>query len=740
MRYVLIILFYNFFEPILNIYVYRPKALLDDFNKVIAPKEELDTFKNKLSKVFKDHYAFYEISKNPPSYNKYQNKVDIEKEFEKMQTENRSAYRFYQDIARLIGKLNDGHTSISNLNISNSRMFLNSSNPAAVLIPLVLYIKVTNGTARIFGKPHKNRTLYRYFINNETVLKVINESLNVPIKTINNSDPFDYIMNLGSQYSNLRNPHGSFTFFFNNLNRIPLSYIPLSIESLTNFKVVYDNNKEFTTEFIIAYKYKLNNIPEVKAGLNFNYIYNELKYIYAPEFEELPYELINFTEYGIKVNRPKHNYAIQDNSGKNKNSTFKWKYNFENIFKCGIYNKTNIYFISSFISDDENDEKEKDFLLRMVKCAEYFDKNDYPIFLITNMNGGGYGSLSKILIEFLSPHSTSIFYNRIRKTKEYVDNDNTLYFTADKCKIKSSKDFVSGSFRAEYGENSYDNLTDIFIEEDGLIRNDIDDVKLNLKRPRKPTDIIVFTDGFSFSATGIFLKILQYNGGAITVGFFGNPKLRKNVTFDSSQSPSTIVSTEELKKLSPEFNYLNKKYKIQMQFARVQSFYDRYSNKSYPLEYEITPVDELIPLYENFSENTNLDKFMEYGHKILEKYKKECNPNNKKLYLLNETCHFADKHMHGGYICGADGKWDYSKCVPTYCDMYYIFDHINQTCVFNYCTIPPYKALNIVENSALALSILIVFGTLIYLTISRKKDNDKIINSLLNEKNEELLN
>jgi len=657
-----------------------------------------------------------------------------------MQTENRSVYRFYQDIARLIGKLNDGHTSISNLNISNSRMFLNSSNPAAVLIPLVLYIKVTNGTARIFGKPHKNRTLYRYFINNETVLKVINESLNVPIKTINNSDPFDYIMNLGSQYSNLRNPHGSFTFFFNNLNRIPLSYIPLSIESLTNFKVVYDNNKEFTTEFIIAYKYKLNNIPEVKAGLNFNYIYNELKYIYAPEFEELPYELINFTEYGIKVNRPKHNYAIQDNSGKNKNSTFKWKYNFENIFKCGIYNKTNIYFISSFISDDENDEKEKDFLLRMVKCAEYFDKNDYPIFLITNMNGGGYGSLSKILIEFLSPHSTSIFYNRIRKTKEYVDNDNTLYFTADKCKIKSSKDFVSGSFRAEYGENSYDNLTDIFIEEDGLIRNDIDDVKLNLKRPRKPTDIIVFTDGFSFSATGIFLKILQYNGGAITVGFFGNPKLRKNVTFDSSQSPSTIVSTEELKKLSPEFNYLNKKYKIQMQFARVQSFYDRYSNKSYPLEYEITPVDELIPLYENFSENTNLDKFMEYGHKILEKYKKECNPNNKKLYLLNETCHFADKHMHGGYICGADGKWDYSKCVPTYCDMYYIFDHINQTCVFNYCTIPPYKALNIVENSALALSILIVFGTLIYLTISRKKDNDKIINSLLNEKNEELLN
>ena len=708
MRYVLIILFYNLFEPILNIYFYRPQDLLNDFDKVIAPKEDLDNFKNKLSKVFKEHYAFYETSKNAPSFNKYQNKVDIEKEFEKIQTEKRSAYRFYQDIARLIGKLNDGHTSISNLNISNSRMFLNSSNPGGIIIPLVLYINVTNGTARIFGKLHQNRTLYRYFINNETVFKVINESLNVPIKTINNSDPLDYIMNLGSPYANLRNPHGSFTLFFNLLNRIPLSHFPLSIESLTNFKVVYDNNKEFTTDFIIAYKNKLDNIPEAKAGLNFNYIYNELKYIYAPEFEELPYELINFTEYGIQVNRPKNNYAIQDNSGKNKNSTFKWKYNFENIFKCGIYNKTNIYFINSFSSDSING-----FLSRMVKCAEYFDKNDYPIFLITNMNGGGYGLLSKILIEFLSPHSTSLYYNRIRKTKEYVDKDKKVYFTADKCKMKSSIDFVSGTFRAEYGENLYDNLTDIFIGEDGLFREEIDDEKLDLKRPRKPTDIIVFTDGFSFSATSIFLKILQYNGGAITVGYFGNPKNRKNVTFDSSLSPSAIVSTEELITLSPEFKILNEKYKIKMQFARFQSFYDRYSNKSYPLEYEITPVDELIPLYENFNENTNLNKFMEYGHKILEKYKKECNPNNKKLYLLNETCQFADKHMHGGYICGADGKWDYSKCVPTYCDINYIFDHINQTCVFNYCTIPSYKALNIIENSALALSILIVFGTLI---------------------------
>ena len=51
--------------------------------------------------------------------------------------------------------------------------------------------------------------------------------------------------------------------------------------------------------------------------------------------------------------------------------------------------------------------------------------------------------------------------------------------------------------------------------------------------------------------------------------------------------------------------------------------------------------------------------------------------NNKKLYLIDDKCDtsFA-KHTHGGHECGSDGKWDLTKCVPTYCDLGYIFDHL----------------------------------------------------------------
>ena len=52
----------------------------------------------------------------------------------------------------------------------------------------------------------------------------------------------------------------------------------------------------------------------------------------------------------------------------------------------------------------------------------------------------------------------------------------------------------------------------------------------NLKRP---TDIIVFTDGYSFSSASTFIKGLQNIGGAIIVGYSGNPKTETDL-FDAS--------------------------------------------------------------------------------------------------------------------------------------------------------------------------------------------------------------
>ena len=60
----------------------------------------------------------------------------------------------------------------------------------------------------------------------------------------------------------------------------------------------------------------------------------------------------------------------------------------------------------------------------------------------------------------------------------------------------------------------------------------------NLKRP---TDIIIFTDSYSFSATSGLIKGFKNSGGAIIEGYYGNPKIKGIDLFDGSQSISNVV-------------------------------------------------------------------------------------------------------------------------------------------------------------------------------------------------------
>ena len=104
----------------------------------------------------------------------------------------------------------------------------------------------------------------------------------------------------------------------------------------------------------------------------------------------------------------------------------------------------------------------------------------------------------------------------------------------------------------------------------------------------------------------------------------------------------------------------------------IQSFYST-KDLSHPLEYDINPVDEIINVYDI---ETDYNSFINESLKILNKYQTECNPNNKKLVFVTDKCdkEFKNNYTHGGYECGDNGKWS-TKCIPSYCDIGYIFDH-----------------------------------------------------------------
>ena len=151
--------------------------------------------------------------------------------------------------------------------------------------------------------------------------------------------------------------------------------------------------------------------------------------------------------------------------------------------------------------------------------------------------------------------------------------------------------------------------------------------------------------------------------------------------------------------------------------AFYQSFYHP-NNMTIPLEYVITPVDEVEEFYEYYSDN-NYDKFISIAKKIFNKYKKECNPKNKKLVLVNSECDkiFKNNYTHGGYECGDDGKWS-SNCIPSYCDIGYIFDHAKNECIIDACSEKGFNIIFIIIINCLILLFIILIVIIIFFLVT----------------------
>ena len=311
---------------------------------------------NSLSKTFDDAYAFNEISKNPhnPNFSEnYYKKINIQNLLKEINTKNINLYNFYQNLKRAFCELEDIH-----INLDLTR-FLYDFTKVYFNHPLKLYIKMYNNTPRIFGKPFVSDERFKMtFKNYDLVFKVIQNNSDIPIYSINGKDPFDYITEYGNEYVRLKNSQATFIYkyiLFN--NNISFYDLPLSIEELTNFTVVYDNNETFITDFIVYSPFYFsktdNNI--FLNNINQNYIQNE-------------------KEIKFKTNK----------LDENDSEIINWNYNYNNIFKCRVddKNEVNVYYIKQFGDSEDIDP----FIQVIINCMEIFDNNTYPIILINSFN------------------------------------------------------------------------------------------------------------------------------------------------------------------------------------------------------------------------------------------------------------------------------------------------------------------------------------------------------------------
>ena len=270
------------------------------------------------------------------------------------------------------------------------------------------------------------------------------------------------------------------------------------------------------------------------------------------------------------------------------------------------------------------------------------------------------GDFTSIILEY-----TELFFDFLKENGDPYESIEELLkdFTIDKLsEDNENKRLKQRPFYIHYAQ----------FYKDLIIRN----------KYKKPTEIIIYTDGYSFSATSLFIKSLYHFGGAITVGYNGDPDTEKK-DFDASQSPTFVLPLRDFME-TPIFTTLKKYGFIFNQISYGPSYKNQFieGNLDYPEEFQVTPVDERIDIY-NAYDDSLYQSFIEKAKEIFKKYNEEgkCNPDNKNLKMLSKECDKEfDSVTHGGYECGKDGKWT-KNCKPFYCHKNYYFDYVSQKCV-----------------------------------------------------------
>ena len=662
-------------------------------NQIWEEEDYRNIIKN-ISKIFLNSYAFNEISKNPPQPNfdnNYHKIINIQEKLESIDCSDPELnnYVFYMKIMEILSELKDMHIKLS--------FTLDQFDKFALVSPFNYKIKLDEKDEPKF---YFDDCIYNLddidntkIENKQELLEFCNDyDKDNPMKlnSINGQNPFDYFLNFG-KITSTKNLHGTFSYIMQDTNYLHLDtiYFNFTDENIQNLNLEFIDEKGdktiINTKYIIESEIDIYTEEEDEEYLR-DYKNNFFNNLLGLKKENNNFCLLNQNKNAKRILRT---YLTDYYIGWN----FKYTQSDEDLFKCyeDSDNYVNVYYIHSFEANDI-----PRYINTIKQCVELFDENSYPIIVINDLNSGGVVILAQIFLGVLSPlMPINLFKGRFRLTDNFINNEEISEYI--KSNFTSIYNYESISY--EYlinGEKSTDysdeKLSEAFYLVNLTIYEEIEKIRLTMKNKRKPTEILVLTDGYSFSAASLYIKYLQKQGGAVVVGYSGN--IFNDSTFDSSQSPSPIFPNSIIKIFNPEEIANLEIYGIEIEFAGIQTFYDL-NEVNVPLEYEVNAVDDRLKFFLNFNgDDNNYLNIIKQSISILNALDSKCYENNKKIVKISENCEgkFGNKFTHGGYLCSDEGYWS-DECVPSYCDMGYIFDEKNNVCVKD-----PYSSIEYKEE------------------------------------------
>ncbi|ELP85297.1 hypothetical protein EIN_085090 [Entamoeba invadens IP1] len=632
---------------------YDVEAAFSCIDSVIIDADKATRMLADITAIF-ETYVYKDILHAPPEiegHPNYYQKVDIDAMLKKIDTSEQPVYTFYQNIQNVFAATHDLHLSFRLTSDKNNTYYFDN-----FYATLPFYFDIINEGKSVVLFPSTQIKPYGGVIPDEIIA---NE--NVPITSINDLDPLAYIRNFAESYTFLKSSFGRFTYAMETLQFKKLSSTPLDIDYLkTPIKIVFSNGNT--------------------ANVNYQMLYAPVS-----SLSKAAQNIVREKEQGKTVEP----IMVSDIFGKLKRDDK--AFDFESAdgnLACKTYteqDKTtiNVIVLKTFYPQSQVDN----FYATFNSCIAQIDNNNGPIAMILPMNGGGYGDLESNIENLLAPFEDTNLIGSVRISPGAEFCVKHEYgagmYDPETCKIRydiDSNDTI-GDWYTEPVVNWYQGYSHIRSQVSLLVPENMLAARF-VKNPRNPDQVMLFSDGYCYSACALLTKGMFERGSAINVGYEGDPEGDVSA-FDCGQSPTAVIGMDEMG-LQEGDELATYGGFMRTSFYEYFKFNLHYNEEVIPREFTLSPVDERIHIYK-YSED-KLPEFVDAARTIYEKYQTQCNPNNKLLTKYSKDCDsvITIEHAHGGYICGDDGKWS-QTCRAAYCDVGYKFDMFNSVCVKDAC-------------------------------------------------------
>ena len=609
----------------------------------VSPTYMKDTLGN-ISKLI-DTFVFSDILKHPPSpYT--DNQVDVTKLFDNIDIANeRPFYEFYREVKLALSNLIDANFDITGGKVPLGNKIINF-NEYRMCLPFRFYVDYdVNNETNLYIKEYPPCSKYY----NSSVREYITKHKDKPLCQINETDPFDFLQNFGTDIYKFKNPDAHFNLIIENIHDNQLGFAPLSLDQLNYIKIDFNESDcESETE-------------------------NDCEPL------ETYFHIIKAGEESIETNT----YAFDD-----VNDEIHWNIITPNgELKCRLdeENNLNVVFFNSFFFENNGNPT-------IYQCIKLFRSgNKNKTVIITRQLWEGENIYSYLYTQLLFP-KINVRYNAAMKqtemNKQFYENAKNQFLDSKTCFAFESWESFKKPEPDVYGEVKHERTKSFYpITDLQAVANfqDVAEYSMEQGYNQKPTEILVLTDSVNFGAGSLFIKTIQSYGGGIIASYAGNPKLNKSAinTLDASLDPvfsSKFEDTEEYKSL--------KKNGFEVYNVPYAELFENIEGDEYPMAFVVNKVDEETNIYHSY-EDAYYNEFIGEAKKIFEKYAEQCNKENPNL-VYESNCTFADdKYAHGGYPCSSEGKWNVSTCKKFYCDKGYYFDKKEQKCLVDMCTNNP---------------------------------------------------